>query len=358
MVSSLLLGFLDGCQHLVTVSPNVVEEVMQNSAGALVLQPEQLQERTASISSALFSESGLLKLLMVAIDLMRRAQRFELISGLYSIVMPVLERNRKYVRLSAACADMKDCFDKILQYNANGKRRLGTYFRVGLYGNLFRELAGAEFIYKEPNVTPLSEMSLRLRALYSARFGADQVCLITDSNKVDTEKLDMSKAHIQITFVEPYFPPEEQATRLTYFEQNHNISWFIFETPFTKFGKARGLVSEQFKRRTMLRVEDQLCFPYVKKRLLVVERKREILEPIDVAIQEMSKKINEIRLVVYARPLDMVMLQMQLQGSISMQVNAGPMELASEFLDEKNHYVKDRVEVSRNLIDVPTNQNS
>jgi hypothetical protein len=36
------------------------------------------------------------------------------------------------------------------------------------------------------------------------------------------------------------------------FERNNNIRRFMYETPFTKTGKARGDIDEQFKRRTII----------------------------------------------------------------------------------------------------------
>ena len=38
----------------------------------------------------------------------------------------------------------------------------GTYFRVGFYGPKFGDLDGEEFIYKEPTLTKLPEISHRL----------------------------------------------------------------------------------------------------------------------------------------------------------------------------------------------------
>lgn len=38
----------------------------------------------------------------------------------------------------------------------------GTYFRVGFYGSKFGDLDGEEFIYKEPTLTKLPEISHRL----------------------------------------------------------------------------------------------------------------------------------------------------------------------------------------------------
>ena len=43
-----------------------------------------------------------------------------------------------------------------------GKRMFGTYFRVGFYGPKFGDLDGAEFVYKEPAITKLPEVSHRL----------------------------------------------------------------------------------------------------------------------------------------------------------------------------------------------------
>jgi hypothetical protein len=45
---------------------------------------------------------------------------------------------------------------------------------------------------------------------------------------------------------------------------------FIFETPFTKSGKAHGDTAEQYKRKTVLTLESY--FPYLKKRLKVVQK--------------------------------------------------------------------------------------
>jgi len=38
----------------------------------------------------------------------------------------------------------------------------GTYFRVGLYGSKFGDLDRQEFVYKEPVITRLPEISHRL----------------------------------------------------------------------------------------------------------------------------------------------------------------------------------------------------
>lgn len=48
----------------------------------------------------------------------------------------------------------------------------------------FEEEEGKEYIYKEPKLTGLSEISQRLMKLYADKFGIDNVKIIQDSNKV------------------------------------------------------------------------------------------------------------------------------------------------------------------------------
>ena len=63
-----------------------------------------------------------------------------------------------------------DAFTRIEQQH--GKRMFGTYFRVGFYGPKFGDLDGEEFIYKEPTLTKLPEISHRLEVipLHSSAF--------------------------------------------------------------------------------------------------------------------------------------------------------------------------------------------
>ena len=49
---------------------------------------------------------------------------------------------------------------------------------------------------------------------------------------------------------------------------------FVYRTPFTKSGKARGDITEQYMRKTILTTEEH--FPYVRTRIKVWES-REVL---------------------------------------------------------------------------------
>ncbi|XP_032886817.1 dedicator of cytokinesis protein 11-like [Amblyraja radiata] len=148
---------------------------------------------------------------------------------------------------------------------------------------------------------------------------------------VNTKSLDQKFAYIQVTFVEPYFDEKQLQERTTPFERNHNVARFVFETPYTVSGKKQGGVEEQFKRRTILTTSHS--FPYVKKRIAVGREQQIDLKPIDVALDEMKDRTAELQKLCDSNSLDMIQLQLKLQGCVSVQVNAGPLAYARAFLD-------------------------
>lgn len=72
---------------------------------------------------------------------------------------------------------------------------------------------------------------------------------------MNPKDLDAKYAHIQVTYLKPFFDEKELSERKTEFERNHNINQFVFETPYTLSGKKHGNVEEQCKRRTILTSE-------------------------------------------------------------------------------------------------------
>ncbi|CAG14054.1 unnamed protein product, partial [Tetraodon nigroviridis] len=73
------------------------------------------------------------------------------------------------------------------------KRMFGTYFRVGFYGATFGDLDEREFIYKEPGITHLPEISHRLENFYSQCFGDETLVMIKDSTPVNRKQLNPNK---------------------------------------------------------------------------------------------------------------------------------------------------------------------
>lgn len=66
---------------------------------------------------------------------------------------------------------------------------LGTYFRVGFYGSKFGDLDGEEYIYKEPAITKLPEVSHRLQVTMNKTNTTKQPNRISDHvDKCSLEK--------------------------------------------------------------------------------------------------------------------------------------------------------------------------
>uniref|UniRef100_A0A7N6A1K3 Dedicator of cytokinesis 9b n=1 Tax=Anabas testudineus TaxID=64144 RepID=A0A7N6A1K3_ANATE len=298
----------------------------------------------------------LMELLEECADGLWKAERYELIADVYRLIIPIYEQRRDFEKLTHLYDTLHRAYTKVMEVMHTGKRLLGTYFRVAFFGQgFFEDEDGKEYIYKEPKFTPLSEISQRLLKLYSDKFGQENVKIIQDSGKVNPKDLDSKYAYIQVTHVTPYLEDKELEDRKTDFEKSHNIRRFVFETPFTVSGKKQGGVEEQCKRRTVLTTTH--CFPYVKKRIAVMYQHQTDLSPIEVAIDEMSAKVAELRLLCSASEVDMIRLQLKLQGSISVQVNAGPLAYARAFLDDSSakkypdNKVKQLKEVFRQFVD-------
>lgn len=285
-----------------------------------------------------------------------KAERYELITHIAKLIIPTYEKRHEYEKLSRLYDTLHRAYNKIMEVIQSGRRLLGTYFRVAFYGQgFFEDEDGKEYIYKEPKLTGLSEISQRLLTLYGDKFGPENVKIIQDSNKVNPKDLDPKFAYVQVTFVKPYFDEKEAQEKKTDFEKCHNINRFVFETPYTLSGKKHGGVEEQCKKRTVLTTAN--TFPYVKKRVDVVGEKQVELKPVDVAIDEMKARTAELTKLCSSQEVDMIQLQLKLQGCVSVQVNAGPMAYARAFLDDSksnqsgNKKVKDLKDIFRRFVE-------
>uniref|UniRef100_I3M1U1 Dedicator of cytokinesis 9 n=1 Tax=Ictidomys tridecemlineatus TaxID=43179 RepID=I3M1U1_ICTTR len=313
--------FRQGCTAFRVITPNIDEE-------ASMMEDVGMQD-------VHFNEDVLMELLEQCADGLWKAERYELIADIYKLIIPIYEKRRDFERLAHLYDTLHRAYSKVTEVMHSGRRLLGTYFRVAFFGQgFFEDEDGKEYIYKEPKLTPLSEISQRLLKLYSDKFGSENVKMIQDSGKVNPKDLDSKYAYIQVTHVIPFFDEKELQERKTEFERSHNIRRFMFEMPFTQAGKRQGGVEEQCKRRTILTAIH--CFPYVKKRIPVMYQHHTDLNPIEVAIDEMSKKVAELRQLCSSAEVDMIKLQLKLQGSVSVQVNAGPLAYARAFLDDTN----------------------
>ncbi|XP_034471670.1 dedicator of cytokinesis protein 9 isoform X1 [Drosophila innubila] len=305
---------------------------------------EQGLKLDAGAQDSQYTEQMLLEQLKQCADFLDRAERFECLGELYKLILPIYERARNFIELAHCYEHLTQAYNKIVEVNRSGRRMLGRFYRVVFYGMMyFEEDHAIEYVYKEPKLTSLSEISERLAKQYKEKFGADVVKLIMDSSPVKVDELDAKLAYIQVTHVIPFFSKDELDQRLNEFEQNHDVDTFMYETPFTKSGAARGSVEDQWKRKTVIKT--QYSFPYVLKRIPVKSREIIELSPIEVAIDEMQSKVSELEEIILP-PADVKKLQLRLQGSVAVTVNAGPLAYAHAFLDAKviNNFSLDRVE--------------
>ncbi|XP_034066450.1 dedicator of cytokinesis protein 11 isoform X2 [Gymnodraco acuticeps] len=321
----------------------------------LNIEEEAAMREDTGMQDVYYTEEVLLEHLEVCVEALWKAERYELITHIAKLIIPIYEKRHEYEKLSRLYDTLHRAYNKIMEVIHSGRRLLGTYFRVAFYGQgFFEEEDGKEYIYKEPKLTGLSEISQRLMSLYGEKFGPENVKIIQDSNKVNPKDLDPKFAYVQVTFVKAYFEEKEAPEKKTDFEKCHNINRFVFETPYTLSGKTHGGVEEQCKRRSVLTTAN--TFPYVKKRVEVVGEKQVELKPVEVAIDEMTARTAELTKLCSSQEVDMIQLQLKLQGCVSVQVNAGPMAYARAFLDDSksnqcgNKKVKDLKDIFRQFV--------
>ena len=116
--------------------------------------------------------------------------------------------------------------------------------------------------------------------------------------------------------------------KLTAFERNTTVKRFIFSTPLTKTGAAKGSVENQYAKKTILTTSHY--FPYVKRRIKITEKQDIILTPIEVAIEDLRIKLTKMESALNNERL--TLLQMELQSIVATVVMAGPMQVAVAFL--------------------------
>ncbi|MEQ2181241.1 hypothetical protein GOODEAATRI_009364 [Goodea atripinnis] len=257
------------------------------------IDEEAAMKEDTGMQDVYYTEEVLVEHLEVCVDALWKAERYELITHVAKLIIPVYEKRHEYECFSRN-ADFLCCsiFQLSPTFFLQKAFNLGSDFPSSLASScfgwikvpllwqpltrlsyfslfcskdfsmrsshatgFFEEEDGKEYIYKEPKLTGLSEISQRLLTLYGDKFGPENVKIIQDSNKVQSvnpKELDSRFAYVQVTFVKPYFDEKEAPEKKTDFEKCHNISRFVFETPYTLSGKKHGGVEEQCKRRTVL----------------------------------------------------------------------------------------------------------
>ena len=265
-------------------------------------------EEEGVCQDSLFSEKGLLSDTRKAIRCFRSAEYYEFASQLYKFISPIYEKNQAYHELAQAHNQLHEMWTKVSLENE--QRLFGKYFRVGFFGESFGEdLDNHEYVYKEPKLTHILELTERLKTFYAQKTGKEVIHI---DAKHQTTEMDPTKCFLQITKIDPYIFPEE--TRKTFFEFNTNLSNFVFETPYTLSGKSHADdISGQFKKKTIITISGS--FPSIVTRLPVIKKRDVIVTPIQNAIEDIIKRNNDIESAVNQKPINPKTLTQVLQGS-------------------------------------------
>ncbi|XP_013919674.1 PREDICTED: dedicator of cytokinesis protein 7-like [Thamnophis sirtalis] len=151
-------AFLEHCfatqRALVSKSKNISSNVLEESAVSDdILSPDE----EGICSGKYFTEQGLVGLLEQAASSFTLGGLYEAVNETYKILIPIHEASRDFRKLAVLHGKLQDAFSKI-----TSQRMFGTYFRVGFFGSKFGDLDEQEFVYKEPSITKLAEISHRL----------------------------------------------------------------------------------------------------------------------------------------------------------------------------------------------------
>jgi hypothetical protein len=247
-------------------------------------------------------------------------------------------------------------YESVEQFAVGADVRLfGTYYRVGFYGKLFGGLNGAQYVYKEPLLTQLSEIKQRLVRQYTEQTGKP-VQVFKSSSPVDREQFcSQDDPWLQITALKAaadFGDAEDKSSsskrsgssskraayvsRVTRYERENTLRALEFDTPFTLSGSARGAITEQHMRTTRLSVAQP--FPWLQTRQRVIRVSDRVRTPIQCVIKDVLKRISRLQEEIWPRAGALPQLKTMnqvLSGSVNMQVHGGSKEVANAFLQSR-----------------------
>ncbi|KAL6054781.1 dedicator of cytokinesis protein 7 isoform X5 [Balamuthia mandrillaris] len=274
-----------------------------------------------------FSEAGLKRTLKEAISIAKNAYLYELVLDIYKFLIAINQKDRDYLQLGECFKDLKQICEELVKSFNN--RLFGNFYRVAFFGAKWGEFDGKQYIYKASETMRLADFSNALKAQFAKKYGAQNVELISNIS-VNKETMNPDVCYFQVVSVSPDFDQGAEE-RTSLWEKKFNLHRFVFETPFTKSGKAHSdKMGEQYKRKTVLTTKK--AFPYVKSRLPVLNKEEIILSPIENAIDLIRGRCEALRMELDVAAPSTKTLQQVLQGSVLVQVNAGPIEIARTFL--------------------------
>jgi hypothetical protein len=341
--------------HFPSDSPAQYFVVACPSAASEACPPEIIQDPPSLpgfCTGKYFSEYGLIYLLVTTAELCKRATMYELSSKIVLLLSPIAESRRLWAILQKHFATGVLGWKVIEMSSTSSDRALGSYYRVQLTDP---EAPGGlrTFIYRETGLANLWQVNERLKNSAKILAGNRAIEIINEGEELNLEKLDKDKYYVHVKAVTQYFTSDERKSRVTVFEQNHNVVKFYFDVPYQKSSQAS--IEHCWLRRTIFTLPHPM--PYIVKRVEVPPENIEkvMFSPIEYSCQNLQAQVDRMEEAMSRK--DFTALQPLLQGSLLTQVNEGPKKIAEVFLmgdQEKQNDAKvaELRQVFRTFLDV------
>lgn len=213
------------------------------------------------------------------------------------------------------------------------KFSMGNFYRVHYSGYAIPgHLKDKTFVYRDARNSHISEFQASIKdSLARLMDNGVEISIGSDAQ----EQSPSSNSHAAMIIMGSIRP--DHILGQTEVDFSHKVNTFQYEIPFTLTGKSHSQrIDEQYKRKIALRVE--YPFPCTFVRQEVVFKDIQVLNPIEVAIDDIRERVNQMKGFVSMRsirdPTILREMMRVLQGSIMPQVHAGVAEVAKTFLSK------------------------
>ena len=282
-------------QHFLNISPYLRTENFLELKALFQKKSTTSENIGPEFESHYFNRDGMVQLLYSAIHYCKEDSYYEFMAELHKLLLGLFEIEGDFERMKNEYNELSNLYAKMADPKTRTARLFGAYYRIYFVGKLLPEnVREKEFVYKMPKTTRLNNLMTYLKEHF--RFGKE-LKIIGDSQVITDAMKKEDEAYVQITSVKPYYTNNALQYEIPnsdrYFNENVNISKFIFETPFTLAGKkSHGNITEQCKRKTI--ITTKFTFPSVLNRSEVLSKEYTDLSPIENAIEIVEGSIQRL----------------------------------------------------------------
>eukprot|EP01125_Pyxidicula_operculata_P013616 TRINITY_DN4515_c0_g1_i3.p1 TRINITY_DN4515_c0_g1~~TRINITY_DN4515_c0_g1_i3.p1 ORF type:complete len:2070 (-),score=423.03 TRINITY_DN4515_c0_g1_i3:1571-6925(-) len=284
----------------------------------------------------LFHEKGYTDTIQEAIDSMVKANVFEEGVELLAILFQLHKATGVFSKLANVGQQLETLAEKATEAIESNTRLFSKYYRVRFFGPKFEEMNGQKYVYRESAAIRLVDFSNRLIEQYTTQFGEEVKTLPNKSTAELQSMIVPNKHYLQVIAVDPFYDQEKFKNKknVSTFDKQHCVDKYGFEAPWDpEGGKPSDEISKAWKLRTVFVVPQY--FPNIIRRLRVVDENKIPIGPLDCAIDLIESRTDVIKLELQLKVPNTKTLQIVLQGSIMLQVNAGPKAIIEYFLGNK-----------------------